>query len=911
MPGLFGVDLQKVNTANCIYKGMIKFLLEVHSLGILWSVENPKNSLLWEIPDVVQLSALGHYVCFDACCYGGERLTGKAFLTNCRQLCSLEQKCSGGHPHKPFGKIHLPSGQSYWATRDEAAYPRPLCLQIVALISQELGVQWDPSASVPNVAAGAAALNNRQLRGRKCPPLVPEYKLVLRLFADAIPQVDSKRRLLQPFQNAPKGSKLLSSTKVGKLGGPDVVGKFLVVIGVYHSKTEFADRAIKCTHPIDQMFGLDDALLKCIFSNLVQGPAAIAQKRVDFFRKWTSRANELSKLELRLRKGLDADVARVLKGKRILLLQEIAESFNWPDVHVFTELKEGFEIVGDAPHSGVFSHEFRPRVISAERLKESFKFLKPALLGKVKSHELGENASELWEKTCAEADAGLLEGPLEEEEVNRRFGESWVPVRRFGVIQSSMGVRKLRPIDDFSENKINQAFGYADKLDLRALDELVGTIRIWTVAVKGTGVLDWKLSDGTHLQGRVHPVWREGTDWLPSLTTLDLKQAYKQFPISAACRALGVIALKRPGDGKIFFFISRALPFGSTASVLHFNRLSRLFWRVGLELALMWTTFFDDFPTMSPKALETSSMQCLVSLGELLGFQCSLEKLRPFANSAAVLGVEVDCSSVAEGRLLIRNKEGRTSEVSEVITQALSVGRLSLKEYQRVMGRIQYADAQIMGRTGKLAMAEIRSWVRNAGGDLVLGSDSRAAYKLLLHRFSAAEDRAVPCSPTGKTAYIFTDGASEGDVHTIGGILFLEGKQPHFFACHVPKSLALEWSKSLDHLIGPVEAYALVMARVLWHQHVAGLRCVYFVDNFAVLDAFIKGTSPSSHFREALRSFEEKERVEASWPWFSRVPSDSNCADDPSRGEFTHLLERGYVRDKCLCPYSSCEVTDL
>ena len=297
----------------------------------------------------------------------------------------------------------------------------------------------------------------------------------------------------------------------------------------------------------------------------------------------------------------------------------------------------------------------------------------------------------------------------------------------------------------------------------------------------------------------------------------------------------------------------------------------------------MWTTFFDDLPTMSPKALETSSMQCLVSLGELLGFQCSLEKLRPFANSAAVLGVEVDCSSVAEGRLLIRNKEGRTSEVSEVITQALSVGRLSLKEYQRVMGRIQYADAQIMGRTGKLAMAEIRSWVRNAGGDLVLGSESRAAYKLLLHRFSAAEDRVVPCSPTGKTAYIFTDGASEGDVHTIGGILFLEGKQPHFFACHVPKSLTLEWSKSLDHLIGPVEAYALVMARVLWHQHVAGLRCVYYVDNFAVLHAFIKGTSPSSHFREALRSFEDKERVEASWPWFSRVPSDSNCADDPSK----------------------------
>ena len=47
----------------------------------------------------------------------------------------------------------------------------------------------------------------------------------------------------------------------------------------------------------------------------------------------------------------------------------------------------------------------------------------------------------------------------------------WVPVRRFAVVQSSQGKRKLRPIDDFSENKVNLAFGCSDKLDLFALDD--------------------------------------------------------------------------------------------------------------------------------------------------------------------------------------------------------------------------------------------------------------------------------------------------------------------------------------------------------------------------------------------------------------------------------------------------------
>ena len=55
--------------------------------------------------------------------------------------------------------------------------------------------------------------------------------------------------------------------------------------------------------------------------------------------------------------------------------------------------------------------------------------------------------------------------------------------RRFAVLQSSQGKRKLGPIDDFSQNRINMAFGCADKLDLRALDEITGIIRIWTSAV--------------------------------------------------------------------------------------------------------------------------------------------------------------------------------------------------------------------------------------------------------------------------------------------------------------------------------------------------------------------------------------------------------------------------------------------
>ena len=163
----------------------------------------------------------------------------------------------------------------------------------------------------------------------------------------------------------------------------------------------------------------------------------------------------------------------------------------------------------------------------------------------------------------------------------------------------------------------------------------------------------------------------------------------------------------------------------------------------------------------------------------------------------------------------------------------------------------------------------------------------------------------IPCAPEGRVACIFTDGASEGCVNTVGGVAYLFGRPPRFFSCAVPDLLVKEWCQSLDYIIGPVEAYAVVLARSVWHQFLAGSRCIFCIDNFAVLDAFIK------RYSQSLCAFETKECLGRTWLWFSRVPSDSNIADSPSCGDFQHLLELGFVRDSCLCPFTSVDVKNL
>ena len=126
--------------------------------------------------------------------------------------------------------------------------------------------------------------------------------------------------------------------------------------------------------------------------------------------------------------------------------------------------------------------------------------------------------------------------------------------------------------------------------------------------------------------------------------------------------------------------------------------------------------------------------------------------------------------------------------------------------------------------------------------------------------------------------HVFTDRASEGDRNTVGGVLHRPGNLTvRYFACHVSREVVAAWSRDL-------EPYAVAAARLLWHQHLAGQHVVFHVDNYGAMDAFVKGSSTSKHVRDILRAFERCEATRPTWPWFSRVPSASNCADDPSRG---------------------------
>ena len=278
-----------------------------------------------------------------------------------------------------------------------------------------------------------------------------------------------------------------------------------------------------------------------------------------------------------------------------------------------------------------------------------------------------------------------------------------------------------------------KAFGFSDKLDLRALDHLVAAIRFWVRSVKGRVTVEVALSDGPILSGKLHPDWRDCSKRALELTALDLRSAYKQFAISPESRSLSMLALKHPFTGDLACFETEALPFGSNASVVHFSRAARLLQAIGHHLMLC---YFDDYPTLSPRTLSASTHHTLRTLVALLGFDCSWDKLQDFGPLAALLGVEVDVSKAEEEGVLIGNKEGRASEAVAAIVELVETGSADGRAFLSVLGRIQFADAQVIGRAGCLALAKIRSLSKRRGSSIHGGQDLRAAFEVLAQRLS-------------------------------------------------------------------------------------------------------------------------------------------------------------------------------
>ena len=124
----------------------------------------------------------------------------------------------------------------------------------------------------------------------------------------------------------------------------------------------------------------------------------------------------------------------------------------------------------------------------------------------------------------------------------------------------------------------------------------------------------------------------------------------------------------------------------------------------------------------------------------LLGFVWAEDKDRPFSAEAELLGVKVDLGSF--GTVRIKNKPERAEAIAAAVDLVVEAGSIP-KVLPSLFGRIQFAEGQLHGRLGRLALADLRSCTLRAQSQL-LDETAKKALSNLKVRVLGGTPRIVP-----------------------------------------------------------------------------------------------------------------------------------------------------------------------
>ena len=227
-----GVLKERVLKANLLYERTGAIFAECICLNKMVSVENPANSYFWKtLGWVSQTRGLAFQeVVFHNCQHGGQRAKVTRLAHNIDLFSELRLMCPGesqGHQHLPWSR----NGKAF-ATSEEKVYLWTLCRRVADIVLRTLlkrGFRAAPD-SMPSGASAqhveAAAATNTQPRGKKLPPLVPEFAQIITITCNeplfpGITKIEVKTDLPDnadcsvPITSLPAGSRILRQDIVG------------------------------------------------------------------------------------------------------------------------------------------------------------------------------------------------------------------------------------------------------------------------------------------------------------------------------------------------------------------------------------------------------------------------------------------------------------------------------------------------------------------------------------------------------------------------------------------------------------------------------------------------------------------------------------------------------------------------
>ena len=253
------------------------------------------------------------------------------------------------------------------------------------------------------------------------------------------------------------------------------------------------------------------------------------------------------------------------------------------------------------------------------------------------------------------------------------------------------------------------------------------------------------------------------------------------------------------------------------------------------------------------------------SLFQLLGLTFAKEgkKAPPFSTVFNMLGLSVNLGPFKEGTIEIGHTEKRVSELDTSLEAVVEQGSLSMKEAERLRGRMNFFEGHAFGRGPAQAMRTIDHHARTGATSKKLPPAVVSALAVLRERLKSAIPLRIS-SVALSTWYLFTDGSCEAAAKTgaVGAVLFDQcGRAVSAFSERVPTRVMHDLLQDSANPIYELELFPVLISFRKWAPQLAGSQVVSFVDNDAAKYALVRSCSATrtgAAIVDAIRLIEQR-----------------------------------------------------
>ena len=368
---------------------------------------------------------------------------------------------------------------------------------------------------------------------------------------------------------------------------------------------------------------------------------------------------------------------------------------------------------------------------------------------------------------------------------------------------------------------------------------------------------------------------------------VDLSKAYKQVALSPKSLKHGVLGVRR-ADSAWAFFVTNSLPFGASASIFAFNKITRGIWTAFVrKFGLLACVFYDDFPVVEFQPLFDLTTRLIHQFLDLLGWLRATtgKKAEDFSANMTVLGVVFNLSQIWEGNVKVENKPGRLERLTNLLQPLTVSGKVTKREAAVIHGLLNFAGNFVLGRALKPCLHEFASFLSSIPEARRVRETAQATLNILAN----LRPRWLRRHENDKPVILYTDGAWEPSSYGAQWGAVMIDRISNLKVVHggkVPEKLVQSWRYLTgEQIICQIELFVVLKMKVHYMACLAHRQCFVFVDNEAARATLVKGVSPS---RTMFKMAHCLNLVEARYPtstWYERVPSPSNIADLPSRSE--------------------------